>query len=186
MSKQPPFNISIDTLHSPSAAAELGTMRGSMVGAAEKKALPDRFLTVPHAHRPAVIIHDNETGRSTTVSLCDYHGARKLLGDLFGPPKPTAAERLEALGLPLIVERDGFKAIGGPSLFHDDDLCYRIEIDGVDGGEVGIARIELRAKDRVFVVTNQDGLVCPRTTLDGALDVVEDQVLPLYASGPRP
>ena len=186
MRKPQSFNVSADTQHGAEAAAELGRMRGGMVGAAEKKSLPERFMTVEHAHRPAVIIHDTETGRSSTVSLCDYYGARKLLGDLFGPPKPTAVERLAEAGLPSVVEREGYKAIGGPSLFNDDDLCYRIEIDGIDGGEVGVARIELRAHHKVFVVIDQDGLVIPKTSLEAALVSVEEKVLPRYSIAPRP
>lgn len=74
----------IDDTKSPALAAELQAVRGGMVGAAEKNPLPARFTVTPRTDRPCLTIRDTETGRETTIGLCDYYGARKVLGDLFG------------------------------------------------------------------------------------------------------
>lgn len=74
----------IDDTKSPALASQLQGIRGGMVGAAEKMPLPSRFAVTPCTDAPRLTIRDIETGRETTIGLCDYYGARKVLGDLFG------------------------------------------------------------------------------------------------------
>jgi hypothetical protein len=62
---------------------QLATLRGRMVGAAEKHSLPKRFRARPHADIPAFIVTDTATGRTTTISLCSYGDIRQALHELF-------------------------------------------------------------------------------------------------------
>jgi hypothetical protein len=68
----------------PQLKEELGGLRGAMVGAANKIPMPERFVAVPAEDSPSMIITDTETGRTLTVGLCDYHGARHALNAFFG------------------------------------------------------------------------------------------------------
>lgn len=79
----PRINCSLDDDRSPEARRIMGEARGQMVAVAESAALPDRFSAVPHPDRPAMIICDEQTGRSTTVGLFAYRAAREALNDLF-------------------------------------------------------------------------------------------------------
>jgi hypothetical protein len=64
-------------------ASEVQGLRGSMADAAESVQIPARFTANAHPDRPAMVITDAQTGRSTTVSLCDYRGVREVLAELF-------------------------------------------------------------------------------------------------------
>ena len=75
---------SADARLNPELASQLGSLRGGMVEAAERQGMPTRFSAVPHPDSPAMVIVDEETGRSTTVGLHAYGAARRMLGDLFG------------------------------------------------------------------------------------------------------
>lgn len=78
------INNSNDAYLSPYAQQAIGEARGNMVDVAESAALPDRFSAIPHPDRPAMIICDETTGRSTTVGLYAYRATREALNDLFG------------------------------------------------------------------------------------------------------
>lgn len=78
------INNSNDDRMSPAARKAIGESRGNMVDQAEKQPLPDRFSAIPHPDRPAMIICDEQTGRSATVGLYAYRATREALNDLFG------------------------------------------------------------------------------------------------------
>lgn len=172
-----PFNTSMDASHSESGAAILGQMRGSMVAAAESVRLPERFLVTQHAHRPAMIISDLETGRSSTVALCDYRGALELLSDLFGDPKPTIEQESERLGIPVVMELDALTAVLGPSPT-ERELAYRLEVEGVDAGELGVGRIQIR--NGSYHVISTKAWIGETEYLDEAMEMARDEILPLY------
>jgi hypothetical protein len=72
-----------DERMNPALRAEVQDLRASMAAAAERRApLPGRFTTTPDGNR--VTITDTVTGRSTSVGLCDYGGARQVLAAFFG------------------------------------------------------------------------------------------------------
>lgn len=77
------INNSMDDRMSEPVRKEMGEFRGVMVDCAEKSAMPDHFSAVPHPDRPAMIIVDERTGRSATVSLYAYGAVREALNDLF-------------------------------------------------------------------------------------------------------
>jgi hypothetical protein len=79
-----PVATSGDSRLDPELARQLGSMRGGMVAAAEAQPMPPRFSAVPHPDRPAMVVVDEETGRSTTVGLYAYGATRQALQDLFG------------------------------------------------------------------------------------------------------
>lgn len=79
-----PLYVSTDKKSNPRLAAELASVRGGMLAAAERQGMPSRFDAVPHPDRPAMIITDIETGRSTIVAMCNYGGVRAALSDLLG------------------------------------------------------------------------------------------------------
>lgn len=76
-------SVSTDARMNPELKEEVQGLRGSMLGQAEKHEIPERFTVVPHPDRPALIITDSTTGRSTTVPLFAYGAIREALGDLF-------------------------------------------------------------------------------------------------------
>ena len=78
------INNSNDDHLSPQARKLIGTMRGDMVERADGQPMPDRFTAIPHPGRPAMIICDEQSGRSTTVGLYAYRAMREALNDLFG------------------------------------------------------------------------------------------------------
>ena len=77
------LRISGDDALNPTLAAELGGLRGGMLAAAEARPLPARFSAVPHPDRAAMVVVDEQTGRSTTVGLFAYGALREALTDLF-------------------------------------------------------------------------------------------------------
>jgi len=81
----PPIANSADGLLAPALARQLGSLRGGMVEAAEKAPLPARFSAVPHPDRPAMVVVDELTGRSSTVPLYAYGAVRAALTDLVEP-----------------------------------------------------------------------------------------------------
>ncbi len=175
--KPEPFNTSMDARNSRGVAAIHGNMRGSIVAAAEDVPLTDRFLLTQHAHLPAMIIYDNETGRSSTVALCNYRGVRQALQDLFGPPKLTPQEQLQEMGLPLVMELEEMRAIGGASPY-EEEPAYRLEIDGIQAGELGVGRIQIR--DGLFHVISTEAWIGEFSDLDEAMEVACDRILPLH------
>jgi len=187
MSKKPQtFNVTMDRKKNPALRQQMGELRGGMIEAAERNHLPERFIESQHPHRPAVRIMDQETGRITTVPLFAYGEVRKALNDLYGPPKMTVEQQFAVLKLPMLVEGDGFRAVGVRSPFEDDDVMYRIEVDGIDGGELGVARIEIRGPKKYAVLT-QEGFIAEEKSLKLAMQSVELDVMPdLRSSGPRP
>lgn len=76
--------ISGDAGLNPELASEVGSLRGGMVAAAERFAMPERFSATPHPDRPAMIVVDGQTGRSTTISLYAYGSFRQGLTELLG------------------------------------------------------------------------------------------------------
>ena len=83
MSRRPTLRVSSDNRLNPALAAEVGGLRGGMLAAAEARPLPARFSAVPHPDRPAMVVVDEQTGRSTTVGLFAYGALREALTDLF-------------------------------------------------------------------------------------------------------
>ncbi|APZ81825.1 hypothetical protein vBEliSR6L_60 [Erythrobacter phage vB_EliS_R6L] len=81
---RPRINCALDDDRSEPARQIIGEMRGNMVAVAEEQPLPDRFSAVPCPKGPAMIICDEETGRSTRVGLYAYRATREALADLFG------------------------------------------------------------------------------------------------------
>jgi hypothetical protein len=165
------------------ARAITGQFRGDMVTAAERKELPDRFLVEEHAHTPAMIVYDNKTGREALVPLFAYGAVREALNDLFGPPKLTVQEQLEALGLPFVAESRELTARGAFSPT-ERGLCYRLQIEGVDAGELGVGRISVREDGKFHLVVERQGRLGVYDTLDLALDAANEQIVPLYKGGP--
>lgn len=78
------MKITTDAGLNPKLANEVQGLRGMMLGAATKNPLPDRFVVEPHASRPAMIITDTVTGKTSTVPLFAYGEVRATLTDLFG------------------------------------------------------------------------------------------------------
>lgn len=175
-----PLNTSQDARYSAGGRALLGSLRGEISSAAEQNDLPDRFVVVAHAHRPAMIIHDTETGRQSVVGLYAYAAARKTLNDLFGPPKPTLQERLDELQLPHQFEFGSMTAVGAWSPLIEDCVCVTLELDGEDLGELGIGRIEVR-DDGLFHLLTPDEHVDAFADLADALQRAEDDIVPGYS-----
>jgi hypothetical protein len=75
--------IASDAKANPALRKELGSLRGSVVDAAEKNALPKRFKVEPSATRPAMVITDTVTGKCSTVAIYAYGEFRKALSELF-------------------------------------------------------------------------------------------------------
>ena len=62
---------------------EVQGLRGGIKAQAEKHELPAWFEATPHPDRPAMIIEDTMSGKSTIVPLFAYGEVRKVLTDLF-------------------------------------------------------------------------------------------------------
>lgn len=84
MPRNPGIRISGDARKSPGAAHEIAVLRGHLAAHAEATPMPDRFSAIPHPDRPAMVICDEQTGRSAVVGLYAYGAARQMLDDLFG------------------------------------------------------------------------------------------------------
>lgn len=82
---RPRINCALDDDRHPEARRIMGEMRGTMVEAAERFPMPDRFSAVPCPQSPAMIICDEQTGRSARVSLYAYSAVREALTALMGP-----------------------------------------------------------------------------------------------------
>lgn len=173
-------NVSLDNRKNPELKRQMGELRGDMVTAAEARTLPDRFTVEPHPHLPQMIVHDTETGRSSTVPLFAYSNVRTTLNDLFGAPKLTAEERLQELGLPLEVECGSIVAYGILSQYEEGGLAYRLEIDGVVAGDYGVGRVELRDDGRFHVLTLEWDYVGNFGSLDDALEAADERISPEY------
>lgn len=89
--RTPPIFNSMDAGKSAGLAHLLASGRGLMVDAAERQAMPDRFSAIPHPDRPAMIIVDEQTGRSTTVPLHAYGATRAAITALFAT-EPTLVD----------------------------------------------------------------------------------------------
>jgi hypothetical protein len=76
--------INGDELMNDALRNDVQSLRGGMVGAAERHHLPDRFQVIQDVDAPRMIIKDTETGRSTIVPLFAYGNVREALNDLFG------------------------------------------------------------------------------------------------------
>lgn len=83
MRKSPRHEIASDARKSPQLREELGSLRGGMVQAAEKRPLPARFTAQASPTRPSYTITDSETGKSATVPLFAYGEVREALASLF-------------------------------------------------------------------------------------------------------
>lgn len=83
-SRDTPISLTGDDHLNHELSANLANMRGGMVQAAETREMPRRFSAVPHPDRAAMVIVDEETGRSTTVGLYAYGATRDALQELFG------------------------------------------------------------------------------------------------------
>lgn len=79
-----PHHITTDDRMNPALKAEIGGLRGGMLGAAEKVNCPDRFTMTPDPDNPAMFITDTTTGRKARVSLYAYGAVREVLAELFG------------------------------------------------------------------------------------------------------
>lgn len=75
--------VSSDKNLNPRLAKQIGSLRGCMVGAAEKNKLPKRFKVTPHPDHPRMIIKDTTSGRETIVPLFAYGAVREALMELF-------------------------------------------------------------------------------------------------------
>lgn len=64
--------------------SDVTSLRGGIVGAAEKNPLPARFEVEYSATHPRVIISDKQTGRKVEVPLFGYGVVREVLNTLFG------------------------------------------------------------------------------------------------------
>lgn len=179
-----PLNTSQDARHSVEGRKVLGSLRADISNAAEKNSLPDRFVAVAHAHTPAMIIHDTLTGRQSLVPLFAYGATRKILNDLFGPPKPTLKERLDEMGLPHQFEFGSMTAVGTWSPLIEDCVCDTLDLEGEDHGELGIGRIEIR-DDGLFHLLVPGEHVEAFADMTEALQMAEDDIVPSYRS-PRP
>jgi hypothetical protein len=179
MTEKPHF-ISLDQGSHPETSKAIGSLRGGIVGAAERNELPDRFLVESHPHIPAMIIHDLETGRSTQVALFAYGPVREMLNDLFGPA-PCAEERFAERRLPLQVE---FGAIIAHAQFsqYEKGLAYRLEIEGVNAGDYGVGRIELRDDEKLHVLDVEWNYIGAFGDLQSALEAADYAISPGYES----
>jgi|PlaIllAssembly_1097288.scaffolds.fasta_scaffold580478_2 hypothetical protein len=74
--------ISTDKDLNPQLREEVSTLRGSILGQAEKKALPEQFSVVPHPDEPCMIITNNANGKSYTCGLFAYGSVREALNNL--------------------------------------------------------------------------------------------------------
>ena len=86
------MEVADDRIMEPALREEVIGLRGSIVAAARRTPLPDRFTERPHGERPAWIITDQETGREATVPLFAYAPARELLAALFGEAPAAVPE----------------------------------------------------------------------------------------------
>ena len=84
MPRNPGIRISGDARKSPGAAHEIAVLRGHLIATAEATPMPDRFSAIPHPDRPAMIVCDEDTGRSAAVALHAYGELRQALHALFG------------------------------------------------------------------------------------------------------
>jgi len=71
--------IKSDREKNPRLAAELAHLRGSINHGAETR----RFKRESHPERPAIIVTDTKTGRTTTVSLYAASATMDALAELF-------------------------------------------------------------------------------------------------------
>lgn len=178
------FNTSHDSRYSNEAVPQIGELRGEMVMAAEQSGLPDRFIVEQHAHTPAMIFFDSETGRSTMDPLFAYGAVRDTLNDLYGPPKPTLADLFDDFELPMEMDYGSMKATAGWSPYIKECACYILDMEGADNGELGIGRVEMR-EDGLFHLLTPRAFVGSYPTLDEALQTAEDEIVPLHAIGFR-
>lgn len=176
------FNTSYDSRYSREAGVAIGRARGEIVASAEKTALPDRFIAEKHAHTPAMIIHDSETGRSASVPLYAYEGVRDALNSLFGPPKPTLPTLFENLGLPLECTFGGMSARAGWSPYIKECPCFILDTHESDAGELGIGRIEMR-DDGMFHLLSPTGHLGTFGSIEDALQAAENELCPPPYSG---
>jgi len=193
MSKKPQtFGVTMDRRLNQELRNETAQGRGRMIEAAEGNPLPERFTAARHKHNAFMVLTDTQTGRTSEVPLHAYGAARALLNDLYGPPKPTAKQRFEELGLPLEVEGDGFRAVACQSPFQAGEIMYRVEVEGFDGGEEGVARIVPRFREgtlefAVWDGPDYNGFIVNDSSLEQAIETVRLDVMPdLLAGGPRP
>lgn len=78
------MEISTDNKTNPALKEEVQSLRSDMADIANTHPMPGRFIFAPHPDRPAMIITDTSTDRSSTVSLYAYSAVRDTLNDLFG------------------------------------------------------------------------------------------------------
>jgi hypothetical protein len=69
-------------------ADEIQPLQSSILDAAERHPVPDRFVITPAASMPRMHILDMVTGRSSQVPLYAYGEVRRVLADLFGEDAP--------------------------------------------------------------------------------------------------
>lgn len=180
-----PFNTTNDARYSKAAVAQIGELRGGMVAAAEKFGLPDRFIAERHAHRPAIVLLDQETGRTSVVPLFAYGAVREMLNDLYGPAQATLEEVFDEKGLDTEIEFGSMEGKAAWSPLIKRVACYVLDIPGVEAGELGIGRIEMR-DDGLFHLLDTNDHIGAFETLEHALFKAEDEIVPNYAPGRRP
>ncbi len=87
------MKIPSDDDANPALAGEIQNLRAVMTAEAERAPLPERFAATEHPDRPAYVIRDAETDRTSYVPLYAYAAVRETLADLFGPDAPDGATR---------------------------------------------------------------------------------------------
>ena len=81
------YRVTTDKKFSPGLRRQFAEIRGAIAATAERQPLPGRFTVRRGRDRPDVVFIDQETGRRTTVALCNYRGVREALWDLFSRGK---------------------------------------------------------------------------------------------------
>lgn len=81
--KMQKHTISTDSNLSKSLKEEVTSLRGGIVGQANKNKIPSRFEVEMHKDLPRAIITDAETHKSIEVPLYAYGEVRKVLNCFF-------------------------------------------------------------------------------------------------------
>lgn len=88
-------------------------------------------------------------------------------------------DAFDAAGLPMHVVWGNIAAYGGKSLY-EQGIAYRLEIDGVEAGDHGVGRIEVRADGAFHLRSSEWDYLGDFEALQAALCAADEHLAPRY------